>query len=61
MTIDKKRKTEMTPLPHNQVYKRFLVLATLALVLIAILVGLTLAVLEANDLEPFAEIAQLLP
>jgi len=58
MTTDMKREPEKHPLPHHQIYRRFCVLAIIALVLIAILVWFTLAVLEANDMEPFAEIAQ---
>ncbi|UXN06718.1 MULTISPECIES: hypothetical protein [unclassified Bartonella] len=47
-------------LPIKQVKRRFFLLLTLALVLIAVLVWLTLAVLEANNIEPFGELAILL-
>jgi len=61
MTTDKERETEKIPLPQNQIYRRFCILAVIALVLIAILIWLTLAVLEANDIEPFAGIARIVP
>lgn len=61
MKIDKKREMEKMPSAHRQVYRRLRILTAMALVLIAVLIWLTLAVLEANDIEPFAEIAQITP
>lgn|GEM_PF-1526507 len=57
MTIDKEHKTETISLPRNLVYRRFHILTIIALVLIAVLIWFTLAVLEANDIE--AELQQL--
>ncbi|RCL00902.1 MAG: hypothetical protein JSC189_000995 [Candidatus Tokpelaia sp. JSC189] len=47
-------------MPHSQVYKCFLVLSIIALMLIGILVGITMVGLGENDIEPFAEIAKIL-
>lgn len=46
-------------LPIRQVKRRFFLLLGLAIVLIAVLIWLTLTVLEANNIEPFGEIAAL--
>lgn len=59
MKSDEKLRKRFSSSPQNAMRRRFLILTAIAIILIVILIWLTLTVLEANDIEPFAEVAQL--